>query len=221
MLEKLRYEDKHYVKKYFSATDYGKWDLELYFAMTGVQKTNPINWRAAIRMGAGIGVEDRVMEVFKTSGLVDEYYIQEYDGQVRMEREGLEIHGYIDAQTIENELGLEPNAPIEVKSINNKNIYDIRDYENGKPRENYVGQLAVYMDYMDSDRGYLFVASVDGLNVFVLPCEKKGKGVYQCGEVIVNIDKEYKRWSSISKAVEEENMPDVFGYRYKYPLEGS
>lgn len=214
ILDKLQYLSPPYTKTHFSASDFGKSELELWLKMNNVPETNPSNWRSYTRMNAGNGVEEVLLKTLQDSGVVDEYYIQEFDGRVEFDREGLEIHGYMDAVTKENDLGVEPGVPIEIKSINNKNTFDIRDYTNGKPRENYVGQLAIYMDFLKSDVGYLFVCSVDGLHSFFLKCEKVGDGLYKCGSVVVNINNEYKRWAKILK-----QKPDIFEYRYKYPLE--
>lgn len=219
MLDKLTYQDRPYKKEFFSASDFGKWDLELYLKLTGVPETNPSDWRSQIRMGAGEGAEARLLTVLKQNGVVWEHYDQEFDGRVVMQREGLEIHGYMDAVTIENELGVEPGVPIEIKTINNKNQWDISKYTSGNPRENYVGQLAIYIDYLDKEIGYLLATTIDGLHTFFLPCRKVAPGTYQCGQVIVNVHQEYKRWSNVYKLVQSGTMPNIWTYRYKYPLD--
>lgn len=211
-LSKLKYPVESKVREAFYPSDFGKSDLEIYLSMRGIGKTNPPKWNETLKWGAGIGVEDKMMEVLKYNGVIHEFYDQLFDGRVEMEREGVVIHGYIDGMNKTDE-------PIEIKSINNKNFFDIKSYKEGKPRSNYVGQLAVYMDFLGKEIGYLFVASVDGLNTFWLVCRKFGDGKYRCGEIEVDINAEYKKWSNIKKLIKEKKMPNIFQHQYKYPLE--
>lgn len=218
MLEKLKYTEKPYTKKNFSASDFDKWDLELFFAMTGEPVTNPKDATSSVRLTTGSAIEDAVMELYKMNGIVEEFYDQDYDGRMEMVRCGVKVTGYMDAVTQKNDFGLQPNVPIEIKSINNNNKFDVTDYNMGKPRPNYVGQLSTYMDFKNTDVGYLQVVTIDGLQDFFFECRKIGEGLYQCGETIVNIAKEYERWAQIQRMIDEGKMPNVFGYRYKYPL---
>lgn len=211
-LNKLKYPVSSRKREAFYPSDFGKSDLEIYLSMRGIGKTNPPSWNDTLKWGAGIGVEDKMMEVLKYNEIVHDFYDQDLDGRVEMERESVTIHGYIDGMTKTEE-------PIEIKSINNKNSFDIKKYMDGKPRSNYVGQLAVYMDFLDKEVGYLFVASVDGLNTFWFECKKIGDGKYKCGDIEVDVNAEYKRWSNIKKLIAENKMPDIFQYQYKYPLE--
>jgi hypothetical protein len=122
------------------------------------------------------------------------------------------------------ELEMKEGEPIEIKSINNKNAFDIQRYIDNKPKENYVKQLAIYMDALNKDQGHLFVASVDGLHTFWFVCKKTGEGIYQCGDTIVDLNKEYKRFAQIyadSKNI--WNYPNMKKYweeeLYKLPLD--
>lgn len=219
MLKTLQYIEKPYEKNYFSASDFDKWDLELYLGLSHVSQTNPKDVTSLLRMTTGSAIEEAILSVYKMNGIVDEYYDQDFDGRVEFEREGLEIHGYMDAVTKPNTHGLKPGCPIEIKTINNNNSFDVRDYTMGRPRYNYVGQLAVYMDFLNVDTGYLQVATIDGLQDFFFTCTHEGNGVYKCGDTIVNVRKEYERWAAIQRMVESKTMPNLFTYRYKYSLE--
>jgi len=188
--------------------------LDLYLGLKGVPITNPPVWYETLRMGAGNGVEDAMLQILKDSRIVDPYYDQDFDGRVEMEREGVVIHGYMDAIRMDN------GQPIEIKSINNKNAWDIRKYETGEPRESYIGQLSIYQDFLGKDTGHLFVSSVDGLSRFWFDNKRvSDTGDYQCGMTCVNIANEYKRWAKIKAMVDNNEKPDIFEYRYKYPLE--
>jgi len=199
-------------KTAFYASDVYKPVLDLYFRFNGVEPTNPPHWYDTLKWGAGNGVEEAMLKVLKDSGFVEEEYDQKEHGRIDIEREGVEIHGYIDAIS-------KDGLPIEIKSINNKNRFDIENYENGKPRQNYVGQLAVYMDALGVDRGYLLVSSIDGLHRFLLECEALDNRKYKCCNTEVDLDKVYKRWSRLwEHNITKDTIPKATEYTYKYSL---
>lgn len=213
MLDKLKFIDEQRDKTAFYASDTGKPLLDLYFSFKGVEKSNPPNWWDTLKWSAGTGVEDAIVKIFKSNGVVPEDYDQKVHGYIDIQREGVDIHGYIDAKMIDG-------TPIEIKSINNANKWDIKRYESNQPRENYVGQLAVYMDALGVDIGHLFVASIDGLNRFWFDCNKIGERTYKCGETVVELDKIYKRWADLyNNHVLKDTPPDIWEYRYKVPVE--
>ena len=208
---KLKQDRKE--KKAFYASDFGKPALDLYLAFKLVEPTNPPKWNEILKWGAGKGVEESMLKILKDSGFVQEDYDQKVHGRIEIEREGIKINGYIDAIT-------KDGLPIEIKSINNKNQFDISKYEDGKPRENYVGQLAIYMDALNVDTGYLLVASIDGLNYFLFECKKIGERKYKCKDTEVDLDKEYSRWSSLyNENITKDKIPDIFTKLYKYSIE--
>lgn len=212
-LEKLEFIEEDRDKKAFYASDINKSDLDLYFAFTKEPKTNPAKWYQTLKWGAGNGVEANMLTVLKMNGIVQKDYDQKTHGRIDIERAGVTIHGYIDAKTVDG-------LPIEIKSINNANKYDILKYERGEPKENYVGQLSVYMDALGVDRGYLFVASVDGLHYFWFECRRVRGRVYNCGKVTIDLDKQYERWSKLmTYNVDQKVMPNIWQYRYKYDVE--
>ena len=207
---KLKQEKRE--KKAFYSSDFGKPLLDLYFSFKGIDATNPPKWNETLKWGAGKGVEESMLKILKDSGFVDETYDQKIDGRIEIEREGIRINGYIDAKT-------KDGLPIEIKSINNKNQFDIAKYEDGKPRENYVGQLATYMDALNVDVGYLLVASVDGLNYFLFECNKTGERKYKCKDTEVDLDIQYKRWARLFKEnIEKDITPQPTEYIYKHDV---
>lgn len=198
-------------KTAFYASDVLKSSLDLYLSFKE-DPTNPPTWYDTMKFGAGKGMEEEALKVMKQSGIVNEDYVQEEHGRVDIEREGVTIHGYIDAMT-------KDGLPIEIKSINNKNAFDIKKYENGDPRESYVGQLSVYMDALNVDTGYLFVCSIDGLHRFLFECKRIGPRKFKCKNTVIDLDKEYKRWAKLYKEnIQKDILPDVFEYRYKFDL---
>jgi hypothetical protein len=212
VLENLKYNDDKREKKAFYAGDYGKLALDLYFGFVGEKPTNPPKWNDTLKWGAGRGVEEQMGIILKQNGIIPQDYDQKTHGRVEMERYGVKIHGYIDYKTMDG-------TPVECKSINNANEWDIKSYSQGYPRESYVGQLATYLESTGRDLGHLFVASVDGLSTFWFDCKKVAPGVYKCGNVTVDIDKEYKRWAKIyNDNVLTKTLPDIWEKRYKYDV---
>ena len=212
MLDKLKYKQEIREKNAFYASDYGKPLLDLYFGFIGTPPTNPPKWYETLKWGAGNGVEKAILDIFKSNGIVQEDYDQKEHGRIEIQREGVRINGYIDAKK-------KDGTPIEVKSINNANRFDVLKYERNQPRENYVGQLSIYMDALGMDIGNLFVSSIDGLNIFWFDCKKDGLQ-FTCGETKVDLDKEYKRWAKLyNDNVLNKTLPDIWEYRYKTPVE--
>lgn len=145
-----------------------------------------------------------------------------FDAEVRKGGATLETLDTILPQGQAIELG--EGEPIEIKSINNKNSIDIQKYIDNKPRESYVGQLAIYMDALGKEQGHLFVSAVDGLNYFWFVCKKIGEGLYQCGDTVVDLNKEYKRFAELveaSKKVWDYPMMKKYWEEeiYKLPLD--
>lgn len=212
MLNKLKYTPEKREKNAFYASDYGKPLLDLYFKFKGVEETNPPKWHDTLKWGAGNGVEKAILDIFKGSGLVNEDYDQKEHGRIEIQREGVQINGYIDAR-------LKSGVPVEVKSINNANKWDVLKYERSQPRENYVGQLSIYMDALGLDVGHLFVSSIDGLNRFWFDCKRDGLK-FVCGETKVDLEAEYKRWADLyNNHISKDVLPDIWEYRYKIPVE--
>lgn len=201
------------VRTGFHASDFGKSSLDLYFAWTGEEVSNPIKWFDKLKMGAGKGVELEMLKVLKESDVVNPEYDQEKDGRVNFKYKDIEIHGYIDAIT-------KSGKAIEIKSINNKNAFDIKKYEEGLPRASYVGQLATYNHFLGNDIGYLFVSTVDGLRWFWLENNKIGNMNYACESVIVDLEKEYDRWNKLYvENILPRKLPDIWENVYKIPIE--
>lgn len=208
----LKYEEERREKKAFYASDYGKLDIDLYFSFAGEKKTNPPEWNETLKWGAGKGVEEQMLKILKMNGVVKEDYTQEQHGRIEMIREDIQINGYIDAMTIDG-------LPIEIKSVNNANKFDVMKYDKGEPRENYVGQLAIYMDYLGVDKGYLFVSTIDGLHYYWFECIRIGKLKYKCGNTVVDLFNEYARWYVLYNENVLKKVPPECPIRYKIPVD--
>lgn len=229
----FKYDDENRERTRFRASDADKLAIDILLEFQGVPRTNPPQWFDTLKFGAGKGVELQMLKVLKQNGIVREDYDQDSEERTVIQREGVDIAMMFDAvgqQSVikagelllpnTTEIVVNEGEVIEIKSINNKNSFDINDYANGKPRENYVKQLSIYMDALGKDRGHLFASAIDGLNYFWFVCEKIGDGIYKCGEVTVDINAEYKRFAEIWKRRNTpiENWFEECG-RYKIPPE--
>lgn len=216
MLDRLITKTKLQDRDSLHCSDFGKASLDLYFRMTGVPETNPPQWYEKLKWGAGLGVEKELLQVLKDSGIVPEEYDQDVHGVLEKEIDGIKITGHMDGNTSLDQTG----EPIEIKSINNKNFPDIKKYEDNMPRENYVGQLAMYCYLTGSKKGHLFVVSVDGLHRFYFEMNEVDDGVFKCGKVTVDVKKEIQRLITLYKEnVLKGVMPDIWEYRYKHDIE--
>ena len=215
----LKLKREEHKRQGFHASDFGKIGFDIYHSFIGTPETNPAAWNESLKWAAGKGVELQMVQILKDNGIVAADYSQAEEDTLTMERLGVPIRMKIDAMVSKNDFDLVEGCPIEIKTINNKNSFDIKKYAEGFPRESYVGQLAIYMDYLQKETGYLFVASIDGLNNFWFECKKTGEGKYQCGQTQVDINKEYERWAKIWKCVQDKVEPDPFEFgRYKIPV---
>lgn len=214
MLDKLKFIEDERTKKAFYASDYGKPLFDLWCAFRGIPPTNPPEWYDTLKWGAGKGAEMAMLKVLKDSDIVNDTYVQERDGRIEIQREGVQINGYIDAIT-------KQGKPIEIKTINNKNSFDILKYRKQSPRENYVGQLSIYLDAKDLESGYLFVSSIDGLDRFWFEAQRIGFRKFKCGDVVVDLDKQYKKWSEFKRNYLDrgEDKEYFSEYQYKYDIE--
>lgn len=232
MTPKLKLIEERRPRTRFRASDYGKLATDIILEFQGVPYTNPTLWNNTLRMAAGKGVEIQMVDILKKNGHVPEEYDQETTPPMVIERNGVNIAMQFDAigkesvilcdETILPQGGtveIHEGEPIEIKSVNNKNSYDVNDYINNKPRESYVGQLSIYMDALGKDRGHLFVSTIDGLHTFWFVCERLHDRVYRCGSVEIDLDKEYARFASIW-AVKDLPVKDWFAEcgRYKIPV---
>lgn len=213
-LNQLKFISEDRKKENFHASDFGKPLIDLYFSFTGEPQTNPPEWYETLKWGAGKGVEEAMLNLLKSNGIVDENYNQKEHGRIELKYKDIQINGYIDAIA-------KDGTPIEIKSINNKNSYDISKYENGYPRDSYVGQLATYMEAKGKEVGYLFVASIDGLHYFWLECNKIGNGIYKCCNITINLYQEWDKWCELKNKMQTITEPLkewIDEYPYKYDI---
>lgn len=174
-LQRDRWDNPH-PKSSFWATDGLKPAIDIYLRWTNHEETNPIAlekllmFRAAdafefyiiqtlVRIGEAADIQDP--DTVKRLGL----NIQERNANIpqirmEMEREFVPVTGYLD--------GITPDGkPIEVKTFYSPRI-DIELSKGKPPNEQYLYQLAIYMDFLGQTRGILVMANRSTGNVFFI-----------------------------------------------------
>lgn len=216
-------------------SDAGKLAVDILLSLKGIPPTEETEWNSTLRMAAGKGVELQMIKVLKENGIVDGDFDQDKNESTAIEREGVPISMRFDALVKKGgtilktddtrlpqsqEITLNEGEPIEIKSINNKNSFDIQKYIDSKPRESYVTQLSIYMDALGKEKGHLFVSAIDGLSYFWFVCMKVSDGIYRCGDTEVDINKVYKRWKEIWDMKDGEIPAELWSEEiYKLPIE--
>ena len=235
MKPKLSYKEEKRERKGIYASDYGKLNIDILLSLKGVEASNPPEWNDTLKWSAGKAIELQFVKILKENNIVDNDFSQDEQETTEIIRNGVPIRMNFDARVKTGgakmifddsilpqsfELELKEGEPIEIKSINNKNSYDIQKFIDNKPRENYVGQLSIYLDALNQERGHLFVSSIDGLNYFWFECKKIGEKIYKCGDTIVDLNKEYERFADLwNRRNEEPQDKDWNEEIYKIPIE--
>jgi len=235
MIPNLEHKEEKKDRGRFYASDFGKLGIDILLSLRKEEETNPPTWLDTLKWAAGKGVELKMVDILKENGIVEKDFDQEAAPSMVINREGVDISMKFDALVkeggavlkmgdgvvVNEEVRLNAGEPIEIKTINNKNSFDIARYNENKPRENYVGQVATYMDALGQERGHIFAVTIDGLHAFWFVVSKIGEGKYQAGDVIVNIDEEYKRYAKIWDVFKSGEIPKeaFFEERYKLPIE--
>jgi len=188
--------------------------FDIYQRFKGIEPTNPMTPETAFGLGMRKKLEEAVVEILDNMGIL----IKPKDGQhrVEMERFGVKITGYMDAVIKEEN----KQVPVEIKT--SFGYYQQKELMSGKPKLNYLKQLAQYMDSMNANKGYLFQVHfekdliVDDIYQFVVT---RNGSKFKCGYIKFDINDTYKRYKEI---YEKYILPDIeppSEFIYKYPLE--
>ena len=97
------------------------------------------------------------------------------------------------------------------------------DLDKGLPKVSYLKQLAIYMDGLDLDLGYLIQAHfkdnfiIDEIYQFTL--KRNEDGNFSSGAISFNINDTYKKWARLYNQNIVPKIEPKSEYRYKYPIE--
>ena len=196
-------------KKSFWATDCEKPLFDLYHSWVGTDVSNPIEAETQVMFSAGKMMELALVDTLVKAGAIED--MGEEQIRVEMEREGVPITGYMDAK-MEGE-----NVPVEIKSFYGD--YQTYDLEKGNPRESYLKQLAVYMDFMGADLGILFYIHRGTGQMFQFYLTRKEGLNFSCNGVTFDLQDTYKRWAKLYKENIAPQIEPESEYRYKIPVD--
>ena len=189
-------------KNSFWASDAEKDKLELYLKWKGVAPTNPIEPETKIIFTTGKMIEEAVIKLLGEE-------VKETQTRVEMERSGIQITGYIDAI-------LKDGSVCELKSYYGD--YQDKDLEAGKPRASYLKQLAIYMDFLGRDKGYMVYFNRGTGQMYQFILEKIGDLKYKCNDIIFSLADVYTRWAFIKANFIDKDVEPESDKTYKYPI---
>lgn len=253
--ERERREEKK-SKQSFWASDFGDTLNELFWAWTNVPATNPPSAETLSMFDIGKLCELHVIRRLQETGfaadleseddikivneelerpLVFAEHKDEFGHrQIRMEmeREYVPITGYLDGITLKGE-------PIEVKSTRSHKL--IREIALGQKigNDHYIGQLAIYMDFLGKSIGWLVVIERSNGTIMIAKVEHLGNGIYSTTDVslglpeedaedapdipvdlelvptVVDLHEQYKRWRYLFEEHIHPNIEPPLEFEYK------
>ena len=192
--------------------------FDIYHRWIGTEPTNPPDAKTKVIFSAGTMMEEALVQRMVAIGRCQDF--GEDQKRIEMEREGIPISGYVDAI-------LEDGTPVEIKTYYGD--YQERAIAGGEPRTSYLKQLAIYMDFLDKDRGVLFYMNrgLGTMHEFVLTRED---GIFVCNKVnpvertseetgvSFDINDTYKKWARLYKNNVLPKIEPKSEYRYKYDI---
>jgi hypothetical protein len=193
-------------KTSFWATDFGKNAFDIYHSWIGTEPTNPFKPETLIMFEVAKKLEMAWVENMAEAGLLKP---QKEQLHFFMEREDVPVTGMLDGIT-------KDGYPIEIKSF--YGYYQEKSLIAQNPKSSYCGQLAVYMDYLDVDKGYLLHICRGTGKIYLFEQTRKGDE-FTCGNTKINLLSEYQRWSKIYKDFIMKTKEPPSDYQYKYPLD--
>lgn len=185
--------------------------FDVYHRWVGTPPTNPIEPEKLVMFQAAKMIEMALVDRLKKS-CTFVVPINSDQHRVEMEREGVKVTGYIDALIEENGVKI----PVEVKTIYGD--YQAKELTKCKPRASYLKQLAIYMDFLDVDRGILFYMERGTGQTWEFELKRNGN-IFTCCSVSFDITDVYKRWARLYKYNILPKVEPKSEFRYKYPIE--
>ena len=105
---------------------------------------------------------------------------------------------------------------VEIKTFYGQ--YQAMELKAGKPRESYLKQLAIYMDFKEAKEGRLIYMDRGTGEMFEFVLLRDGT-VFKCMNVEFDIADTYKRWARLYKNNIVPKIEPKSEYRYKIPIE--
>lgn len=205
-----------------SETECPKFDL--YHKFIGTTQTNPPDNFSLWRFKCGDFTEMGIIQTLTKQGLLctgDDLpeslkgKLELRDGQYyfRFKYKTIEVSGSLDGLTKEG-------YPVEVKSYYGD--YAHKDMvTNGRPKSNYLKQVATYMMYLKAPVGYVYMAPMPAGEHNVFRVEHKGGTMFTCNNYAFDMAETLDGWVDLYDnhvAPQVEPSPFVDGLVYKHDV---
>jgi len=201
-------QESSHEKTSFWATEAETPVFDLYHKWIGTEPTNPIEAEKLMMFNAAKMMEVSLVETLDKMGMLKMPEGEQW--RIEGEREGVPVSGYVDAV-------FKDGSPLEIKSF--YGAYQLKDLKAGKPRESYLKQLAIYMDFLDADKGYLVYIDRGTGEMFQFVLERVEGLKFKCMTVEFDLTDVYKRWARLYRNNIMPRLEPKSEYRYKIPVE--
>jgi hypothetical protein len=181
--------------------------FDIYHKWKGTPVTNGPSAQSLMMMKVG-----KLMEESYTNMLFKMGVGKSDQARVDMEREGVKITGYIDQILVEDR----KDVPLEIKSFYGP--YAEKELKEGKPKKGYLQQLAIYMDYLGVDLGYLLHLDRGSGKPYQFSVVRTGPLTFKCLDTEIDLGVVYKKWSRLFKANIEKSIEPKSEFVYKYDV---
>lgn len=220
----LMIKKEHKKKDSFWASDCEKGALDIYLKFKGVRETNPPELSNNIVMLTGKKIEEAIVDLCINSDSIRVVKPKEGDQfRVDMEREGQRITGYIDMvikETVMKSIGKTKTkdilVPVEIKSCYG---FASSKYEQGDAQTHHLKQLAVYMDFMGVDKGYVLYVARDTGGMWLIPLIRNKDETFTSGQHTFDINDEYIKWDNLMTKYIKNDIEPKNDYYYKTPMD--
>lgn len=192
------------LKASFWATDCDKLGFDLYHNWLGTEKTEGIGAEKLIMFQAAKMLEKALIQKLQEMGLVEVPVGDKEDPQFRIEmvREGVPVTGYLDGKFIDG-------TPCEIKTFYGD--YQARELALGRPKLNYLMQLAVYIDALGVDKGKLIYMDRGSGAMYEFTLNRIALLKFKCMGIEFDLAEEYQRWAKLyNDHILKKITPDVF-----------
>lgn len=197
--------------------------FDLYHKWIGTEPTNPFDTFSLWRFKCGEFTEAGIIQTLSNQGLLLTGDCEESraknlefrDGQYyfRFKYKTIEVSGSLDGLTKEG-------YPVEVKSYYGDYAHK-EMVTNGRPKTNYLKQVAIYMLYLKSPIGYVYMAPMPAGEHNVFKVEYRGGTTFVCNDFVFDLAPTFESWVDLYNdyiVPGVEPSPFIDGLTYKHDV---
>lgn len=202
-------------KSSFWATDSLRPMNEIYWRWKGVPETNPIDDEKLSMFTVANLYEDDTIKSLSEMGICclptednkfglplkrNQYYMS-------MERLGVPITGNMDGMTHDG-------LPVEIKTHG----FDAVDsmFDRGEPpNDNYLHQLAIYMDFLSVDKGFIVQRNRSNGRIFFFDVHRTDEYCFECNGYKFNLLDMYEKWADLYHNYIVKDIEPPLEYEYR------